>query len=245
MTHYSPSTKDAATADPTALRIRGVVFDMDGTLTSPINEYLKKMRNVLKVPPGYGTLEYVEEFLQGEEYDQAHRTLVEIETEALESMRLSDGLVDLLRFLHENAIPIAIITRNNRLAVEHFLNTVVGRLPEEEQRLFAFDPAIDRAFKPAKPAPEAMLHISQRWKVPPEQLLMVGDHGDDLLCGLRAGSVVALLRYACNTEFESIAHIVVDRIDGLVSVLEHGFDAGMALAAKDRPVRGKLAAPIS
>ncbi|KAJ1886144.1 hypothetical protein LPJ81_006762, partial [Coemansia sp. IMI 209127] len=222
---------DAAAADPTALRIRGVVFDMDGTLSSPIDEHLHKMRVVLKVPSGHRTLEYVETCLHGEEREWAHRKLVEIETEALANMQVSDGLVPLLRFLQENNIPIAIITRNNAMAVEYFLNTVVPRLPEEDQKLFAFDPAIDRSFKPAKPAPDAMLHISQRWGIPPEQLLMVGDHGDDLLCGLRAGSVSALLRYNHNTQFESIAHIVVDRIDELVNQLDHGFEADMTILA--------------
>ncbi|KAJ2556866.1 hypothetical protein EV175_001717 [Coemansia sp. RSA 1933] len=231
MVHYSPSTADAVASNPTELRIRGVVFDMDGTLSSPINEHLYKMRVVLKVPPGQRTLEYVETCLHGEEREWAHKKLIEIETEALENMQISEGLVPLLRFLNENSIPVAIITRNNSMAVDYFLSTVVGRLPEDEQKLFTFDPTIDRSFKPSKPAPDAMLHISQQWDIPPEQLLMVGDHGDDLMCGLRAGSVSALLRYSHNTQFESIAHIVVDRIDQLVNQLEHGFDADMTITA--------------
>ncbi|KAJ1668158.1 hypothetical protein IW140_000676 [Coemansia sp. RSA 1813] len=231
MVRYYPSTKDAVAAYPKALRIRGVVFDMDGTLSSPIDKHLHKMRVVIKVPPGHRTLEYVDTCLQGEEREWAHKKLIEIETEALESMQISEGLVPLLRFLHEHSIPIAIITRNNSMAVDYFLKTVVGKLPKEEQRLFAFDPAIDRSFKPAKPAPDAMLYISEKWGIPPEQLLMVGDHGDDLLCGLRAGSVSALLRYEHNTQFENIAHIVVDKIDQLVNQLEHGFEANMTIIA--------------
>ncbi|KAJ2351602.1 hypothetical protein GGF43_003985, partial [Coemansia sp. RSA 2618] len=182
MVYYSPSTKESALADPAALRIRGVVFDMDGTLTTPINEYLLQMRQDLNVPEELSTLEYVDTHLEGEAHKRAHERILEIETEAMASMELSPGLVDLLQFLQNNGICIGVITRNNRLAVDHFMNNVVSRQPHEHKGLFSFDPVLDRSFRPTKPSPDSLLHISQQWGIPPKQLMMVGDHGDDLLC---------------------------------------------------------------
>ncbi|KAJ2489509.1 hypothetical protein IWW37_003918 [Coemansia sp. RSA 2050] len=233
MVRYAPSTKEALAADPSALRIRGVVFDMDGTLATPMKEHLIKMRSDIGVPNGIPTLEYVETCLHGRAREQAEKRIVDIETEAMANMRLSPGLVELLSFLYAHDIPIAIVTRNNINSVNHFINNVVAKQPQEQMKLFAFNPVIDRSFKPIKPHPAAILRISRAWDIPPQQLLMVGDHLDDLLCGLRAGSVSALLRYSDNSEFEAHAHIVVDRIDELVAKLTTGFDADMAISGLD------------
>lgn len=230
---YAPSTRRAVASDPTALRIRGVVFDMDGTLATPMTEHLLRMRQDLRIPQNMRTMEYIEKCLHGKEKEAAEAYIVSIETEAMANMRLSPGLVELLQFLHENQIPIAIITRNNTLAVRHFIQQVVTKQPPEQHKLFAFDPVIDRSFRPTKPHPASLLHISQKWDIPPQQLLMVGDHLDDLLCGLSAGSVTALLRYSNNGMYTSSAHITVDRIDGLVDKLTNGFEADMSLAARN------------
>ncbi|KAJ2746989.1 hypothetical protein GGI20_000885 [Coemansia sp. BCRC 34301] len=233
MVRYSPSTKEATAADPSALRIRGVAFDMDGTLATPMKEHLIKMRSDIGVPNGIRTLEYVETCLHGRARELAERRIVEIETEAMANMRLSPGLVELLEFLHKHGIPIAIITRNNVNSVKHFIDNVVSKQPVEQSELFAFNPVIDRSFKPTKPHPAGLLHISRMWNIPPREILMVGDHMDDLLCGLRAGSVSALLRYSDSSEFEAHAHIVVDRIDELVDKLASGFDADMSISGHD------------
>ncbi|KAJ1952225.1 hypothetical protein GGI12_006300 [Dipsacomyces acuminosporus] len=238
MVYYEPSTKTALAANPAiaaARRIRGVVFDMDGTLVTPINEHLKQMRRELGIPNGFGTLAYVETHLHGKEREQAERRIMEIEADALAHMELSPGLVSLLRFLSEQEIPIAIITRNSMASVKHLLDNVVGREPEETRKLFAFNPIIDRSFKPTKPHPHSLLHISSIWGIPAEHLLMVGDHADDLACGVRAGSVSALLRYPDNAKYASLAHIVVDQIDELVGRLATGFDADMTITGEVDP----------
>ncbi|KAJ1829583.1 hypothetical protein LPJ56_000232 [Coemansia sp. RSA 2599] len=229
MVRYAPSTKASVASDPNSLRIRGVVFDMDGTLATPMTEHLVNLHIELGVPRGMGILEYVDGFLQGAEREQAEKRIIEVETEAMANMRLSPGLVELLQFLHDNGLPIAIITRNNEVAAQHFLKQVVTRQPEDQWKLFGFDPVIDRSFRPTKPHPESLLYISQKWGVPPQELLMVGDHLDDLLCGVRAGSISALLRYGYNGAYECKAHISVDRIDKIIDSLAHGFDADMTI----------------
>ncbi|KAJ1722772.1 hypothetical protein LPJ53_002828 [Coemansia erecta] len=227
---YASSTLASVSKDPGSLRIRGVVFDMDGTLATPMTEHLVRLHKELGVPSKMGILEYVDGHLVGAERERAEQRILEVETEAMANMQLSPGLVELLQFLHENKLPIAIITRNNNLAAQHFLEQVVTRQPEEQLKLFGFDPVIDRSFRPTKPHPQSLLHISELWGIPPQQLMMVGDHLDDLLCGVRAGSVSALLRYPYNGAFECKAHISVDRIDKLIVSLANGFDADMSIS---------------
>ncbi|KAJ1902028.1 hypothetical protein LPJ66_000352 [Kickxella alabastrina] len=229
MVFYASSTKAAAATNPSALRIRGVVFDMDGTLATPMTEHLVQLHKELGVPSKMGILEYVDECLEGAARVLAEQRILEVETEAMGSMELSPGLVELLQFLHDNEIPIAIITRNNEKAADHFLRQVVTRQPEEQWKLFAFNPVLDRSFVPTKPQPHALLHISQTWGISPHELMMVGDHLDDLLCGVRAGSVSALLRYSYNRVFEDKAHISMDQIDGLIEKLAGGFEADMTI----------------
>ncbi|KAJ2807515.1 hypothetical protein H4R20_001257 [Coemansia guatemalensis] len=233
MIRYLPSTKKDVAANPKARCIRGVVFDMDGTLTTSMTEHLVMMRRVINVPDGMRTLEYVDTCLEGEEREEAHRRIIEIETDAMAHMELSPGLVELMEFLYDNDIRTAVITRNSRLAVDHLLNNVISKQPHKHKGLFKFDPILDRSFKPTKPSPDSLLHVSRVWGIPPEQLMMVGDHGDDLLCGVRAGSISALLRYPDNRVFESKAHVVVDRISELVEHLSNGFDVDMSITGDD------------
>ncbi|KAJ2725494.1 hypothetical protein GGI07_001250 [Coemansia sp. Benny D115] len=234
MVHYASSTKSSIAAlsngSSQPLRIRGVVFDMDGTLASPITEHLVRLSRELGVPKNMGILEYVDTYLKGEQRIQAENRIVEVESEAMATMELSPGLVELLQYLHDNEMPIGIITRNNAMAAQHFLQQVVRRQPKEQWELFNFNPVIDRTFKPVKPEPHSFLHISKLWGIPPQELMMVGDHLDDLLCGVRAGGVSALLRYEHNGIYEHKAHISVDRIDDLITKLDNGFDADMSIS---------------
>ncbi|KAJ1958388.1 hypothetical protein EC988_000335 [Linderina pennispora] len=233
MVHYSSSVNGTA-AD--ARRIRGVVFDMDGTLVTPMNGYLQQMRRELSIPNGHGIVAYVEAFMHGEQQQKAHQRIHEIEQEALAHMQLSPGLVDLLGFLKASNLPVAIITRNSLASVEHFLGDVVDRsVPVSERPLFAFHPIIDRSFKPTKPSPDSLLHVARAWGVEPSELMMVGDHVDDLLCGSQAGAVAVLLRYEGNEQFASAAHVVVDRIDELVGKLRDGFDVDMEAVSSVDP----------
>ncbi|KAJ1951589.1 hypothetical protein FBU59_000064 [Linderina macrospora] len=225
MQHYNSSVTESA-AD--ARRIRGVVFDMDGTLVTPMNTYLQQMRRELSIPNGHGIVAYVEEYMHGDQRQAALRRIHEIEQEALAHMQLSPGLIDLLRFLKDSNLPAAIITRNSMASVEHFLGEVVDRsVHASERSLFAFHPIIDRGFKPTKPSPASLLAVANEWGVEPSELMMVGDHVDDLLCGSRAGALAVLLRYQGNEKFAGAAHIVVDRIDELVGKLRDGFDVDL------------------
>lgn len=81
--------------------VRGIVFDMDGTLTLPILDF-KRMRERLGVPEGQDILRVVHAM---SEVDRVRSLAVieEMEREAARNTQLQPGLQDLLFFLDHTA----------------------------------------------------------------------------------------------------------------------------------------------
>ncbi|RKP08792.1 haloacid dehalogenase-like hydrolase [Thamnocephalis sphaerospora] len=202
------------TAASPVRRIRGVVFDMDGTLTLPQSNFIGRMRRELAVPDGTDVLAHAAS-LEAKARLAAEQLIKQIEDEAMLTMEMQPGLETLVEFLEAHQLPKAILTRNNRDTVQHFL-----ALREPHHR---FDPLVTRDFLPPKPAPDPLLHIARTWGIAPEELLMVGDHLDDLACARAAGAASVLLRNPKNAHFEPNADRSVHRLDDIIPLLQNGF----------------------
>lgn len=177
----------AQTADapaPAERRVlRGVIFDMDGTLTVPNHDFAEMYRRV-----GCKTRDILTEIESWpeDERKRANDIIHEMETEALATMKAMPGAEKLGAFLDGKGLPRGLVTRNVQASVAHF-HANAWTLPP-------FSPALAREFKPYKPAPDALLHICKRWNVPPSQVVMIGDSAkDDVVSGNRAGCVTVLL----------------------------------------------------
>ncbi|KAJ1660879.1 hypothetical protein IWQ61_000234 [Dispira simplex] len=180
------------------------------------------MRIRLNVPPGEDTLLYVSKLPEPEK-SAAEETVLAIENRALEEMRLQPGLPELLQFLAHHKIPRAILTRNNRQSVDHMLQQVMTPHHNGQPQVFSFHPIVTRDFQPVKPEPAPLYHIAACWGVRPEELIMVGDHRDDLECGRRAGAVAVLLKDKVNAHFIPLADICLESLDQLIPYLQKGF----------------------
>jgi len=68
-----------------------------------------------------------------------------------------------------------------------------------------FSPVITREFRPPKPDPAGILHISKSWGLEDggHRLIMVGDSVDDVTAGRRAGSATVLLANDVNRSLVS------------------------------------------
>ncbi|KAF8055985.1 haloacid dehalogenase-like hydrolase domain-containing protein [Scenedesmus sp. PABB004] len=165
--------------------VRGVVFDMDGTLTVPVIDF-QYMRQRVGVGPTGDILDVIASW-PPEEQAAAHAAIAEIEEQALRDMQAMPGLVELCSWLDGAGIPRGLITRNVLASVRYFHD---HHLP-----LPPFVPAISReCAHPYKPSPAALLHICSVWGIAPGEVVMVGDSkADDVVCGNRAGAVSVLL----------------------------------------------------
>jgi len=162
------------------VRPHAVIFDLDGTLTEPLLDF-DLIRAELGLQPGPILEQMVG--LGDEERTQAEVILRRHELTAIEQAVLADGCEELLALLRREGIPHGILTRNMRVAVDHFC-----------QRFgFAFAGCYTREDGPPKPAPDGVLHLCSRFGVEPAQALTVGDYKFDVLAGRAAGTRTALV----------------------------------------------------
>ncbi|KAI8927411.1 HAD-like domain-containing protein [Entophlyctis helioformis] len=190
--------------------IRGVVFDMDGTLTVPYMDFLE-MKRRLRFQPTDDIVAKLNT-LSGPERTDADRIIREMEDEALANTKLQPGLHELMAFLETRSVPKAILTRNALPSVDHVLQNHLS---------YVFHPIVTRSFIPAKPHPDPLLHIASQWGLPASQLIMVGDGWDDMQCGRSAGSLTALLLNPANRKHASHADFVVNQLDELIPIFRN------------------------
>ncbi len=168
----------AGREDPTS--VRGVVFDLDGTLVDSALDF-DLMRAEMGLAPGLPILEALatlpdaeaarcRDILQRHEHAGGRRAIV------------LPGVVDLLAALDRLQVRRAVWTRNSR-------SVAVATL---ERLGLRFDRIVAREDAPAKPNPTAIWGICDAWRLDRRNILMVGDYRFDVEAGRRAGVRTAL-----------------------------------------------------
>ncbi|KAH8128765.1 hypothetical protein ACSS6W_003830 [Trichoderma asperelloides] len=203
--------------------LRGIIFDMDGTLSVPQTYMFKEMRSVLGIPQSVDILEHIDK-LPPHQQPPAHEAIRAIERKAMASQAPQPGLQTLMSYLEAYQVPKAICTRNFDLPVQHLITKF---LPASQ-----FYPVITRDFRPPKPHPAGIMHIAQSWglidgsgAVDASGLIMVGDSLDDLTAGRLAGAATVLLLNDVNKELANHENtdLVIHQLDELIPILENGF----------------------
>lgn len=214
--------------------LRGVVFDMDGTLTVPNLDFGEMYRRA-GVPKGEDILS-----AKWRADTTACAVVEEMEEEGRRTLRLMPGAAELAAWLDAHGIPVALVTRNSALTVEHFHRHVwPASLP-------SMSPVISRDDSwPSKPDPSAMLAICEKWGVPAgPSILMVGDSpSNDVVFGKAAGVRTALLdtgRRLTEGGKTGDADLVVDNLSQLAALAWRDFMVASpltepALHAKRQP----------
>ncbi|KAH6778108.1 Haloacid dehalogenase-like hydrolase superfamily protein [Perilla frutescens var. hirtella] len=211
-------------------RLRGVVFDMDGTLTVPVIDFPAMYREVLgeeeyvriksQSPSGIDILHHIETW-SPDKQKRAYEIIADFEKQGLDRLQIMPGASELCEFLESKNIRRGIITRNVKEAVDLF----------QKRFGMTFSPALSREFRPYKPHPAPLLHVCSNWEVQPNEVMMVGDSlKDDVACGKRAGAFACLLdetgRYNSpqyqNVEFKP--DYKVSSLFELLSLLEKNFN---------------------
>ena len=143
--------------------LKGVIFDMDGTLPRPGQLDFAKIRERL----GLSKTDDIVHSIMALPEDQrstAEKIVEALEVEAMDNAELMEGCVEVLKDLHSQGYKLGISTRNCLKAVEEFL-----KIAGLEQN--TFDTIITRNYRVVKPHPEVALDICNGWNLEPEQVL--------------------------------------------------------------------------
>lgn len=190
------------------MRWRGVVFDMDGTITKPYLDFVA-LRRRLGADDHTDLIEFLNG-LTGAEQDRANAILDEFESDGIRNAELNPDTRDVLAFLSERQLPVALLTRNSRRSVEAICAKFNLR----------FDLVFTRENAPAKPSPEPVWFIARQWGVPVESLLLVGDYKWDMVCARQAGATgVALLNNDDLPDWAAQADCVIRKLSDLKHII--------------------------
>jgi hydrogenase expression/formation protein HypE len=167
-------------------RIKGILFDFDGTLTRPGALDFPAIKRELNCPPDIPILEYLET-VPAELKPELMKILESEEEKAAEDSLPNVGAEECLLTLREKGVLLGIITRNSlpsvRLALERF----------ETVRLHDFSTVITRDDSLPKPHPGGVHKACERMGLAASELMVVGDFRFDVIAGKAAGACTVLL----------------------------------------------------
>ncbi|KAK3273003.1 hypothetical protein CYMTET_18732 [Cymbomonas tetramitiformis] len=203
--------------------LRGIVFDMDGTLTVP-NLDFKEMYKRCNVDLSEDLIRVVNARPPAQK-EAAWKAIDMMEEEGRNTLKLMRGTVELATWLGHHNIRTGLVTRNSSLTLDHFRSNLWKS---------AGLPPLDIAFSrcdevPAKPDPTALNLIAKEWGVDPgPELIMIGDSpSNDVAFGKAAGATTVLLdtgRRFVEDGSDGGADICVESLFQLPSLLWQRFE---------------------
>src|SRR5437870_4565812 len=163
--------------------IRGVVFDLDGTLVDSRLDF-DAMRREMELPSNEPILESLAK-LDAAHAARCHEILHRHELAGAERAVLLPGARELVAALHARGIRQAVATRNSRRITE----TTLLKLD------LPFDLVLTRDDGPVKPDPWPVQEAARRWTISTAEIVVVGDYRFDVECGRAAQSQTVLLTH--------------------------------------------------
>jgi HAD superfamily hydrolase (TIGR01509 family) len=192
--------------------IKGIAFDMDGTLTRPVIDFNQIRKAVGVADTTRPVFEQIQD-MAGPEKKRALEILEQIEMEAADQSQPSPGVDSLVEFLEQRSIEKAIYTRNMKKALELTLSKIglAGK----------FNPIVTRDHNlRLKPDPAMIFHILEEWGLAPGQVLVVGDFEFDIMAGKAANCRTVFLNNFAGKPGPASADFVIDRLDKLMGIIE-------------------------
>jgi HAD superfamily hydrolase (TIGR01549 family) len=179
---------------PAVPPLRGVVFDLDGTLVAQAIDF-DAIRRELGLPAGAPLLEALAQWPDAARA-AAWEVLDRHEGAAAAAAEVLPGVHDFLAWLAARDVKRAVLTRNSRASADAVLRRC---------GLDLFDPVVTRDDAPFKPQPDGIWRICAAWGVAPAEVLMLGDYLYDIRVGRAAGARTALLTHGRDWPFAAEA----------------------------------------
>lgn len=156
------------------MNIRGVIFDLDGTLVENAYDWPRIKREL--GTGGTPILAYLEG-LEEPERSRKRAVLERHEAEQTEAAILREGVAELLDFLRRRGLAVALATNNSRRNTDFLLRRFE----------LSFDCVITRESGLWKPSGAPFLEILRRWELEASACCAVGDTHFDVLAAREAG----------------------------------------------------------
>jgi HAD superfamily hydrolase (TIGR01549 family) len=188
--------------------IKGVVFDLDGTLVS-CDLCFQKMREEIGCPLEEDILTFVAS-LDDKAQTIANRKIKDLELADAYAAKWIDGAKQFIQLLASYSIPMAIITRNSREA----------SLIKKNNNQIPIERIISREDAPAKPDPTALISLAEEWQLAPNTLLYIGDYLYDIEIARNAGVQSALFCEHGMPEYAKDADYVFECYKDFASLFE-------------------------
>ncbi|KAI1308331.1 HAD-like protein [Xylaria venustula] len=152
---FAPLRQTSGQQETHLPKLKGIIFDVDGTLCLPQNYMFAEMRAVLQIPKTTDILTHISSLPTPAAQEQAQEAIRTIERTAMASQVPQPGLQTLMTYLQERGVRKAICTRNFEQPVAHLLAKFLAGVD--------FAPIVTRDFSPPKPDPAGLLFIARSW----------------------------------------------------------------------------------
>ncbi len=212
---------------------KSVIFDLDGTLVDSLQDISILMNKVLndfgfsshpaesyKTFVGNGTDILVERVLPKEGQHLKERILQTylplLAKHGSDFSSLYPGIPDLLDWLSERKIPLAILSNKPQSSVNQVAQKMLGK--------WKFSMALgDRPGLARKPKPDGALSIANLQNIPPSAFVFLGDSNVDMLTSQNAGMFSVGVSWGFRTREELLksgAALVLEKPMDLIKIWE-------------------------
>lgn len=187
------------------------IFDLDGTLTQPVHDF-EYIRRQLGFAPGADILATIARQSDDVRPDLQHR-LDELELFYACKAKASDGALSLLQKLAENGCRLGILTRNKKEIAISSLQAIGAA------EFFTDNTIIGRDQAAAKPDPQGINILLDRWQARADDAVMLGDFRYDLEVGRAAGVATIHVETRPGLEWPELTDLKVSSLDQLLQLI--------------------------